>query len=116
MSGKKMIRSISLAPVRFRMLNIYLKSDKSNEYSTYHFVLHSFFFLIVEDMLKTPCKCDSYIDPEGFGICQKRDRKFNGNYSCYIEHSSSCVDILENPRIIGKYMSAVACEDYNEGS
>lgn len=62
-----------------------------------------------------PCRCNNHFDDDGFGMCHKRDKNFNGNFSCFVDHPSSCVDLLEHPKLDGKFMSGIACEDKNEG-
>ena len=63
-----------------------------------------------------PCKCNDYIDDEGFGICRKRDKRFDGAFSCYVNQPSSCIDVYTKPNANEKQLSAVACEDKNQGT
>ena len=56
------------------------------------------------------------MDDEGFGMCQKRDRKFDGAFSCYVNQPSSCIDVYTTPNMNAKELSAVACEDKNQGT
>lgn len=65
--------------------------------------------------MMNPCTCNNYLDKDGFGLCQKRDIRFHGNFSCFVEYPSSCVDVLKVSEYNSRYMSAVACEDKNEG-
>ena len=69
-----------------------------------------------DDNLLLPCKCNELVDSDGFGKCKKRDRYFDGKFSCYVDHPSSCKDLIENPKSSLKYLSAIACEDQNEGN
>ena len=68
-----------------------------------------------DDVLLLPCKCNNYVDPDGFGLCNKRDKSFDGMFTCYVDYPSSCVDVIENPKLDNKLMSGIACEDKNEG-
>ena len=81
----------------------------------------TFFIVIIsaideDDELMFPCTCNTLLDEEGFGLCRKRDIRFAGNFSCFVEHPSSCVDFRKASEVNTKYMSAVACEDKNEGN
>ena len=69
-----------------------------------------------DDEMLLPCKCNAIVDSAGFGKCKKRDRNFDGKFSCYVDHHSSCSDLIENPKNNDKYLSAIACEDQNEGN
>lgn len=71
--------------------------------------------LLAEDTHLFPCKCNDYVDTDGFGLCQKRDKRFDGAFSCFVNYPSSCIDLQEFPESKGKQISAVACEDKNEG-
>ena len=73
------------------------------------------YYSTADDVLLLPCKCNDYVDPDGFGLCNKRDKNFDGMFSCYVDHDSSCVDVLENTKHDSKLMSGIACEDKNEG-
>ena len=75
-----------------------------------------FVILLAEEVRLNPCKCNSFVDGNGFGLCHKRDIRFSGFYSCFVDHPSSCIDVLQVSKDSGKYMSAVACEDKNEGT
>ena len=72
-------------------------------------------FFLADDVRTNPCKCNSHVDDDGFGICRKKDLRFFGAFSCFVDYPSSCLDVLHTPEDSGKYMSAIACEDRNEG-
>ena len=61
-----------------------------------------------------PCKCNEYIDGDGFGKCLKRDGSFNQQFSCYVRRPSYCNDAKDVPSNDFMQKSAVACEDKNE--
>ena len=69
-----------------------------------------------DDEMLLPCKCNDIVDSDGFGKCKKRDKNFDGKFSCYVDHRSSCRDLIENPKSNHKYLSSIACEDKNEGN
>ena len=49
-------------------------------------------------------------------INELKEKRFEGAFSCYVNHPSSCVDLQEIPDTNGMQVSAVACEDKNEGA
>ena len=67
------------------------------------------------DQKLVPCTCNEFIDGDGIGACQKRDVNFNGKFSCFVDASSTCIDLMESQSTPGKQLSATACEDKNEG-
>ena len=55
------------------------------------------------------------MNESGFGACLKRDANFNGEFSCFVAQPSACPDITNSHSNPGKKLSAMACEDKNEG-
>ena len=90
----------------------------SNRKLITNFILRDFtlIILLAEDEGMNPCKCNSFVDGIGFGLCRKRDIRFSGSYSCFVDHPSSCIDAIPISKDNAKYMSAIACEDKNEGT
>ena len=63
---------------------------------------------------ETICKCDDFIDENGYGDCQKRDIQFGNFFTCYVDSSSNCKDIINSTSHPNMQVSAEACEDKNE--
>ena len=62
-----------------------------------------------------PCRCNGFVNSNGFGACQKRDENFNGGFSCFVDQPSTCKDLKNSTTDPVKQLSASACEDKNEG-
>ena len=77
------------------------------------------FFLILlfkgQDQDLEPCKCSNILNENGVGACLKRDANFNGKFSCFVAKPSACPDVIDSDSNNGRQLSAMACEDKNEG-
>ena len=56
------------------------------------------------------CKCNTFISAKGIGMCKKKDKNFEGAYSCYVDQPSSCPDLKESKTIPEYQLSAKACQ------
>ena len=66
-------------------------------------------------MLVETCKCSAFVDGEGYGGCQKRDPRIGSSFSCYVDKFSGCKDLVATKENGNLTISAIACEDKNEG-
>ena len=62
--------------------------------------MYSQLFVVILD-----CGCNSFVDEEGHGNCEK---KYNNQFGCYINEPSSCTDLISYDG--RKYSLAQACE------
>merc|ERR1719469_864885 len=58
------------------------------------------------------CTCTSFINPNGYGQCEKGDSDFGGSVSCYVALPSSCKDLVRSGSHPNKFVSAEACEKH----
>ena len=72
-------------------------------------------FFIGRDQDLVPCKCSNISNENGFRACQKRNDNFNGKFSCFVVQPSACPDVIDSDSNNGRQLSAMACEDKNEG-
>ena len=56
------------------------------------------------------CRCNSFIDENGYGMCQKKDEHFEGAYVCHIDWPSACGDLQDSITTSGHQLSAEACQ------
>ena len=61
------------------------------------------------------CNCNAFVDEEGYGACNKRDPQLGRLFSCYVNKTSGCKDIVATKANEDLTISAIACEDENEG-
>ena len=63
-------------------------------------------FIIRSLELGESCKCDDFVDENGYGNCLK---EINGKKVCYINQPSSCNDLEHSNSVHKKKISAEAC-------
>jgi len=69
--------------------------------------------------LKRPdCTCSEFTNSNGIGKCQHRVKigdsiAFGGQVACYVNHPTSCSDVIPSESNPGKYLSAEACSCSN---
>ena len=58
------------------------------------------------------CVCNSFVHPiTGIGKCEKSDKLFDQELTCYVQTPSSCKDLKNNPRYGMNLISAEACQN-----
>ena len=55
------------------------------------------------------------MDSNGYGACRKRDPRIGSSLSCYVDSYSGCKDLVSTNKTEYAFLSAIACEDENEG-
>merc|ERR1712096_519194 len=64
------------------------------------------------------CTCSEFTNSNGIGKCQHRVKigdsiAFGGQVACYVNHPTSCSDVIPSESNPGKYLSAEACSCSN---
>ena len=79
------------------------------------FRLYINYFSFMLDKYRVPCTCNDFVNENGYGACHKRDANFGNLFTCFVNQTSSCKDIVNSTTNPGIQLSAKACEDKNEG-
>lgn len=69
---------------------------------------------VIEPRNERNCICGEFVDENGYGACSKRDPKVDNLYTCYVNGTSLCSDMIKSTLHPEMQLSAEACEDKNE--
>ena len=74
-----------------------------------------YIYYSINNYLVETCKCSDLVDTNGYGACRKRDPRIGSLFSCYVDSDSGCKDLVATNKTEYAFLSAIACEDENEG-